>query len=188
MGEVWRAHDANLDREVAVKLLNPGALADQTSRDRFRREAHVLSRLSHPGVATIYDFDSQGGVDFLVMELVTGGTLESRIAQGALSTADITRIGAQIADALHDAHSRGFLHRDLKPGNIVLTDSAGSRAEQRGYRITALLRLSLGPAPRYARCSTRSSRYSACHCCNASCAATSCSSRATRSKCDPLHP
>jgi serine/threonine-protein kinase len=123
MGEVWRAHDANLDREVAVKLLNPGALADQTSRDRFRREAHVLSRLSHPGVATIYDFDSQGGVDFLVMELVTGGTLESRIAQGAISTADITRIGAQIADALHDAHSRGFLHRDLKPGNIVLTDA-----------------------------------------------------------------
>lgn len=123
MGEVWRAHDANLDREVAVKLLNPGALADQTSRDRFRREAHVLSRLSHPGVATIYDFDSQGGVDFLVMELVTGGTLESRIAQGALTTADIARIGAQIADALHDAHTRGFLHRDLKPGNIVLTDT-----------------------------------------------------------------
>ena len=123
MGEVWRAHDANLDREVAIKLLNPGALADQTSRDRFRREAHVLSRLSHPGVATIYDFDSQAGVDFLVMELVSGGSLESLIAAGALSVPDITRIGAQIADALHDAHARGFLHRDLKPGNIVLTDS-----------------------------------------------------------------
>ncbi|MHB8837604.1 MAG: protein kinase domain-containing protein [Gemmatimonadaceae bacterium] len=80
MGEVWRAHDANLDGEVAVKLLNPGALVDQTSRGRFRREAHVLSRLSHPGIATIYDFDSQDGVDFLVVELVTGGTLESRIA------------------------------------------------------------------------------------------------------------
>lgn len=123
MGEVWRAHDANLDREVAIKLLNPGALADQTSRDRFRREAHVLSRLSHPGVATIYDFDSQAGVDFLVMELVSGGTLESRLAEGALAVAEITRIGACIADALHDAHSRGFLHRDLKPGNIVLTES-----------------------------------------------------------------
>ena len=123
MGEVWRARDANLDREVAIKLLNPGALADATTRDRFRREAHVLSRLSHPGVATIYDFDSQAGVDFLVMELVTGGTLESRIAQGALPTADVTRIGAQIADALQDAHARGVLHRDLKPGNIVLTDS-----------------------------------------------------------------
>ncbi len=123
MGDVWRAHDANLDREVAIKLLNPGALADATTRDRFRREAHVLSRLSHPGVATIYDFDSQNGVDFLVMELVTGGTLESRITQGALSTADVTRIGAQIADALQDAHTRGFLHRDLKPGNVVLTDS-----------------------------------------------------------------
>lgn len=83
----------------------------------------MLSRLSHPGVATIYDFDSQDGVDFLVMELVTGATLESRITQADLSIGDLTRIGAQIADALHDAHTRGFLHRDLKPANVVLTDS-----------------------------------------------------------------
>ena len=79
MGEVWRAHDANLDREVAIKLLAQGALSDDASRERFRREAHVLSRLSHPGVATIYDFDAQDGVDFLVMELVSGGSLESRL-------------------------------------------------------------------------------------------------------------
>ena len=76
MGEVWRAHDANLDREVAIKLLGANALSDAPSRERFRREAHVLASLSHPGVATIYDFDAQDGIDFIVMELVPGGSLE----------------------------------------------------------------------------------------------------------------
>ncbi len=124
MGEVWRAHDANLDRDVAVKLLAPGIIGNADTRERFRREAHALSRLSHPGVATIFDFDVQEGVEFLVMELVTGGTLESVIERGPLPLADVTRVGAAIAEALHDAHQRGILHRDLKPGNIVLT-SAG---------------------------------------------------------------
>lgn len=121
MGEVWRALDANLDREVAIKLLARGALGDDAMRERFRREAHVLARLSHPGVATIYDFDAQDGVDFIVMELVQGGSLEARLEQGALPVAEVTRLGAAIADALHDAHERGCLHRDLKPGNVVLT-------------------------------------------------------------------
>lgn len=123
MGEVWRAHDADLDREVAIKLLAQGALTDAPSRERFRREAHVLARLSHPGVATIYDFDAQDGVDFLVMELVPGGSLESRLEAGPLPVSEAIRVGAAIADALHDAHRSGFLHRDLKPGNIVLTGS-----------------------------------------------------------------
>ena len=123
MGEVWKAHDANLDREVAIKVLAHGALSDDASRERFRREAHVLSRLSHPGVATIYDFDVQDGVDFLVMELVPGGSLASRLERGPLPIAEVIRVGAAIADALHEAHERGFLHRDLKPGNIVLTQS-----------------------------------------------------------------
>ncbi|MBA2292717.1 MAG: protein kinase [Gemmatimonadales bacterium] len=121
MGEVWRAHDSNLDRDVAVKLLAPGIIGNTDTRERFRREAHALSRLSHPGVATIFDFDIQDGVEFLVMELVTGGTLESVIERGPLPLADVTRFAAAIADALHDAHQRGILHRDLKPGNIVLT-------------------------------------------------------------------
>lgn len=82
MGEVWKAHDANLDREVAIKVLMGGALEDTTTRERFRREAHVLSRLSHPGVATIFDFDTQDGTDFLVMEYVPGGTLQARLAAG----------------------------------------------------------------------------------------------------------
>jgi serine/threonine-protein kinase len=123
MGEVWRAHDANLDRDVAIKLLGANALSDGPSRERFRREAHVLASLSHPGVATIYDFDAQDGIDFIVMELVPGGSLESLLETGALPIDDVLRIGAAIADALHDAHERGFLHRDLKPANVVLTQS-----------------------------------------------------------------
>jgi eukaryotic-like serine/threonine-protein kinase len=121
MGEVYRAHDLHLDRDVAVKVLLRGSLADPTARERFRREAHVLSRLSHPGVATIFDFDTQGDVDFLVMEYVPGGTLRSRLQDGPLDLGELTRIGAEIGDALEDAHRRGYLHRDLKPGNVVLT-------------------------------------------------------------------
>ena len=123
MGEVYRAHDLHLNRDVAVKVLLRGSLSDPTARERFRREAHVLSRLSHPGVATIFDFDTQDGVDFLVMECVLGGTLESRLNEGPLDVDELTRLGAEIGDALEAAHRLGFLHRDLKPGNIVLTAS-----------------------------------------------------------------
>jgi eukaryotic-like serine/threonine-protein kinase len=121
MGQVWKAHDANLDRVVAIKLLHSD-LGDETSRERFRREALILSRLSHPGVATIFDFDSKEGCDFLVMEYVPGGTLESRIRNGPLPIDEIVRLGASIADALDSAHTGGFLHRDLKPGNIVISE------------------------------------------------------------------
>jgi serine/threonine-protein kinase len=121
MGEVWRAHDDNLDRDVAIKLLLHGTLGNATSRERFRREALVLSRLSHPGVATIFDFDTRDGYEFLVMEYVAGGTLQSRLAAGPLPIDDVLTLGAAIADALDNAHRNGFLHRDLKPGNIALT-------------------------------------------------------------------
>ncbi|MEO8576254.1 MAG: protein kinase [Gemmatimonadales bacterium] len=121
MGEVWRAHDDNLDRDVAIKMLLRGVLGDNTRRERFRREALVLSRLSHPGVATIFDFDARNGRDFLVMEYVAGGTLEARLAKGPLPLTIVMTLGAEIADALDNAHRHGFLHRDLKPGNVVLT-------------------------------------------------------------------
>jgi serine/threonine-protein kinase len=121
MGEVWRAHDDNLDRDVAIKMLLQGTLGNTSSRERFRREALVLSRLSHPGVATVFDFDVRSGCEFLVMEFVAGGTLESRLAKGPLPVSDVLRLGMAIADALDNAHRNGFLHRDLKPGNIALT-------------------------------------------------------------------
>ena len=121
MGEVWKAHDDNLDRDVAIKMLLHGTLGNTTSRERFRREALVLSRLSHPGVATIFDFDTRDGYEFLVMEYVAGGTLQSRLATGPLPIDEVLALGAAIADALDNAHRNGFLHRDLKPGNIALT-------------------------------------------------------------------
>ena len=121
MGEVWKAHDDKLDRDVAIKTLLRGTLIDTTSQERFRREALVLSRLSHPGVATIFDFGTQDGCEFLVMEYVSGGTLDARIARGALPIASVLSLGAAIADALDYAHRHGFLHRDLKPANVALT-------------------------------------------------------------------
>ena len=121
MGEVWKAHDAKLDRVVAIKMLTRGALADATTRERFRREARVLSRLSHAGVATIFDFDAQDDHDFLVMEYVPGGSLENRLASGPIPLETTLQLGAAIADALEDAHRHGILHRDLKPGNVLLT-------------------------------------------------------------------
>ena len=121
MGEVWKAHDDNLDRDVAIKMLLHGTLGNATTRERFRREALVLSRLSHPGVATIFDFDTRNGCEFLVMEYVAGGTLESRVAAGPLPVDDVLTLGAAIAEALDNAHRHGFLHRDLKPANVALT-------------------------------------------------------------------
>ena len=121
MGEVWKAHDDNLDREVAIKMLLRGTSRSRTRRERFKREALVLSRLSHPGVATIFDFDVQNGCDFLVMEYVAGGTLEAKLANGPLPIETILSMGSAIADALDNAHKHGVLHRDLKPGNVVLT-------------------------------------------------------------------
>ena len=124
MGEVWKAHDGKLDRLVAVKVLLRGALGclgDDTGRERFRREALTLSRLSHAGIATLFDFDADGDRQFLVMEFVAGGTLEARLREGPLPLVQIQSLGAEIADALEDAHRHGVLHRDLKPGNIALT-------------------------------------------------------------------
>ena len=121
MGEVWKAHDENLDRDVAVKLLLRGTLHDATTRERFRREALVLSRLSHAGVATIFDFDARDGCDFLVMEYVPGGTLEAQLTKGPMAIRDVLNLGIALCAALENAHRSGFLHRDLKPANVALT-------------------------------------------------------------------
>jgi len=120
MGEVYRARDEHLDREVAIKVLPPGTLADESARKRFRKEAIALSRLNHPNIATIHDFDTQDGVDFLVMEYIPGTTLSDKIAGKPLTEKEVINLGAQLADGLAAAHEHGVTHRDLKPGNLRL--------------------------------------------------------------------
>ncbi|MCH7985462.1 MAG: protein kinase [Acidobacteria bacterium] len=121
MGEVYRARDEHLGRDVALKVLPAGTLGDEHARKRFRKEALALSKLNHPNIATVFDFDTQDGTDFLVMELVEGVTLSDKLAGGPLPEKEITRLGMQLAEALEEAHERGVVHRDLKPGNVMVT-------------------------------------------------------------------
>ncbi len=120
MGEVYRARDENLNRDVAVKILPPGTLTDEQARKRFRKEAQALSRFNHPHIATVHDFASQDGVDFLVMEYVEGTTLAARLRDGALPVSEVCRMGMEIGEALEEAHAHGIVHRDLKPANVAL--------------------------------------------------------------------
>ena len=121
MGEVYRAHDEHLDREVAIKVLPSDTLSDEPARKRFHKEAVALSRLNHPNIATIFDFDMQQGVDLLVMEYIPGLTLNNKLAKGPLPEKDVVALGTQLADGLAAAHEQGVIHRDLKPGNLRLT-------------------------------------------------------------------
>jgi TolB-like protein len=121
MGVVYRARDERLDREVALKVLPPGRLSDEDARRRFRKEALALSKLNHPHIATIHDFDTDTGVDFLVMEYIPGKGLDQVIAEGNLSNNAIRELGTQLADGLTALHQHGMVHRDLKPGNLRLT-------------------------------------------------------------------
>lgn len=121
MGLVFRAHDERLDRDVALKVLPPGTLGDENARRRFRKEALTLSKLNHPNIETVFDFDMQDGVDFLVMELIAGTTLDQKLATGALPEKDVLRLGQQLAEGLAAAHDQSVIHRDLKPGNLSIT-------------------------------------------------------------------
>ena len=121
MGVVYRAHDEQLDRDVALKMLPPGTLADEATRTRFRKEALALAKLDHPNVATIHEFGSQNGVDFLVAAYVPGITLDTKISLGALPEAEVISLGIQLAAGLAAAHEQGVIHCDLKPGNLRLT-------------------------------------------------------------------
>jgi len=123
MGEVYRARDTRLDREVAIKILPSELEGDEERRQRFEREARTVSRLNHPHICTLHDLGEQDGRHYLVMELLEGESLAERLQKGALRLYQVLRFGAQIAEALHAAHRQGITHRDLKPGNVVLTKS-----------------------------------------------------------------
>ena len=121
MGEVYRAHDARLGRDVAVKVLPDRTAAAPEVRARFEREARTISQLNHPHICTVHDVGHEDGRDYLVMELLEGETLAHRLEKGPMPLAEVLSIGRQVCEALDRAHRAGIVHRDLKPGNIMLT-------------------------------------------------------------------
>jgi len=127
MGEVYRAHDEQLERDVALKVLPVGMLADETARRRFRKEALALAKLNHPNIETIYEIATQDGVDFLAMELIAGLTLSQKMSGGLLPNQETLKLGTQIAEGLNAAHERGVVHCDLKPGNVMVTSNGHAK-------------------------------------------------------------
>jgi eukaryotic-like serine/threonine-protein kinase len=123
MGEVYRAQDTQLQREVAIKVLPVGLAGDTDRLARFDREAKILAALNHPNIAVIYGLVESAGGRALVMELVAGETLADRIKRGPISLSEAVLVARQIAEALEAAHERGIVHRDLKPGNVMITQS-----------------------------------------------------------------
>ncbi len=121
MGEVYRAHDTRLNRDVAIKVLPDHLAQNPELRERFEREARAISQLSHPHICMLHDVGKHEGADYLVLEYLEGETLGSRIRKGPLPPDQVLKYGAQIADALDKAHRRGVIHRDLKPDNVMLT-------------------------------------------------------------------
>ena len=121
MGEVYRARDTRLDRDVAVKVLRLHVASDPALKQRLEREAKALATLSHPHICPVFDVGHQDGIDYLVMEYLDGETLERRLTKGPLPLDQALRYAIEVADALDKAHRRGIVHRDLKPSNIMLT-------------------------------------------------------------------
>jgi serine/threonine protein kinase len=124
MGEVYRARDARLKRDVALKFLPETVAADPERLARFEREAQALAALKHPHIATIHGIEEDGGLRALVLELAEGETLADRIGRSAVPTTEAVAIARQIADALEAAHEQGIVHRDLKPANIQIAPDA----------------------------------------------------------------
>jgi serine/threonine protein kinase len=150
MGEVWRAKDTRLDRDVAIKVLPIGFATNDLFRQRFEREAKAISQLNHPNICTLYDIGQMETVassavlsvtgtstlHYIVMELLEGESLSDRLKKGPLPTREVLRYGREIASALDAAHRRGIIHRDLKPGNVMLTKS-GAKLVDFGLARTA---------------------------------------------------
>jgi serine/threonine protein kinase len=142
MGEVYRAHDPRLGRDVAIKVLSQHLADTPEARVRFEREARAISQLNHPHICTLHDLGHESGSDYLVMELLDGETLAHRLEKGPLPLAEVIRLGGQIAEALDQAHRAGVVHRDLKPGNVMLTRN-GAKLLDFGLARSA----GLSPAP-----------------------------------------
>src|ERR1700680_3301487 len=123
MGEVYRSRDTRLDRTVAIKVLASHLSSSPELKQRMEREGRAISSLNHPHICQLYDIGSQDGTDYLVMEFLEGETLAERLGAGALPVNDVGRIGEETAEALAVAHREGIAHRDLKPGNVMLTRS-----------------------------------------------------------------
>jgi serine/threonine protein kinase len=121
MGVVYRAHDEQLGRDIALKVLSEAVLTNETARKQFRKEALALAKLSHPNIATVFEFGSQNDLDFLAMELIAGNSLGEKLKEGPLSVGEVQRLGIELAAGLSSAHDHSVIHRDLKPGNLFLT-------------------------------------------------------------------
>ena len=121
MGEIYLAHDSQLQREVALKLLPQDVVTDEARRERFHREARAAAALNHPNIVTIFGIDEDAGQPFIAMELVDGETLKQHVPAGGLEVGRLLRLGIHLADAVHAAHRQGIIHRDLKPANVMLT-------------------------------------------------------------------
>ncbi|MFZ2490555.1 MAG: protein kinase [Thermoanaerobaculia bacterium] len=149
MGEVWRAKDTRLDRDVAIKILPPDFAANVQLKIRFEREAKMISQLNHPNVCTLFDVGRHDETDFLVMELIEGESLADRLLKGPLPIDLVLRHGAEIASALDAAHRQGIVHRDLKPGNVMLTKS-GAKLLDFGLAKSGPLMMSASSATQHA--------------------------------------
>ena len=136
MGTVYRARDTAENRDVAIKVLLGGRLAGESQRRRFRREARVHERFRPPGAAALYEFDSQDGADFMVMEFVPGVSLAERLREGPVPEREALRIGCEVTEVLVEAHARGIVHRDIKPANVILTP--GGRAKLLDFGVALL--------------------------------------------------
>src|SRR5262245_32082691 len=147
MGQVFRAHDTRLNRDVALKILSDAVASDPDRLARFTREARTLASLNHPHIAQIHGLEESGAVPALVMELVEGEDLSQRIARGAIALADALPMARQIADALEAAHEQGIIHRDLKPANIKVREDGTVKVLDFGLAKAFDSSRSTGPDP-----------------------------------------